>query len=124
MKKISAIFFLLLFISTTELKELFRVPVLVDHFLKHKDSDRSMSVIDFLKIHYVGEKQDDNDDQEDGQLPFKGISESTVSSFFSGEHFFVSGTIIPQYTGFRHNYFQSSVPINFGNSLFRPPRLS
>jgi hypothetical protein len=124
MKKLSAIFFLFLFISITELKELYRVPLLIEHFMKHKNENGSMSMIDFLKLHYVGEKQNDNDDQEDQQLPFKTVYENTGSSFFSGEHYFITGTIVSQKVPFYNNIYSAKVPVNFGNSLFRPPRLA
>jgi hypothetical protein len=122
MKKFAAIFFLFLFISTTELKEFFRVPALIEHYLKHKNENGSLSLVNFLAIHYVGEKENDNDDREDAQLPFKGVDDSTVSSFFSAEHFFITEAQILPALPYYNSIYSAEVPVNFGQSLFRPPR--
>lgn len=68
------IFFLatILFLgSSTELHELARIPALLKHYSHHRSENPSLSLLDFLKLHYAGNHPDDNDESEDKGLPFK-----------------------------------------------------
>ncbi|MBN8673565.1 MAG: hypothetical protein J0L56_05500 [Chitinophagales bacterium] len=56
---------------TSELHQLFRIPLLFRHFRDHQAEDPSISFSGFLKLHYTGHHPQDNDDEEDNQLPFK-----------------------------------------------------
>jgi len=62
--------------GATELYQLLKLPYLVTHYQHHREEDRSMSLVDFLRIHYLDNHPADNDDQEDNQLPFK--SDGTI----------------------------------------------
>jgi len=42
----------------------------------------SLTLIDFLKIHYTKETQSDNDDTEDSRLPFKTIFDNHLSQLY------------------------------------------
>lgn len=55
----------------TELHELFRIPLLLEHFREHRQEDPSLTLFEFLVIHYSGNHPADNDDGDDEQLPFK-----------------------------------------------------
>ena len=53
-----AIFFLLIFaFATTELGQFFKLPLLVQHFYTHQ-SRESVTLLDFLAEHYVGNHED------------------------------------------------------------------
>lgn len=56
---------------TSELHQLFRIPLLFQHFRDHQTEDPSITFSGFLKLHYSGQHPADNDDNEDNQLPFK-----------------------------------------------------
>lgn len=56
---------------TSELHQLFRIPLLFQHFRDHQAEDPSITFSGFLKLHYSGQHPADNDDNEDNQLPFK-----------------------------------------------------
>ena len=123
-KKIIAILFIFLFVSSaTEFRELYRLPFLVNHYIKHKNANNGLSFFDFLKKHYIRESRNDNDDQEDSKLPFKSSFENTIS-IFSAEHSFVSETIIFEYDHSYFNYYHSWIPSTVANAVFRPPKLS
>ena len=83
MKKLLAIFFLILYMfSTTELHQLLKFPALVEHYIEHKDMSPDISVVDFLELHYNNhlENHPKNDDFEnDKKLPF--IIHSDIMSF-------------------------------------------
>ena len=75
MKKFIAITFLLLYlISTTELCQLLKLPVLVDHFSEHQSLNSNLSFLDFISMHYAQENDHDGDSEKDNKLPFKSHS--------------------------------------------------
>lgn len=61
-------------ISTTELHQLVKLPLLVEHFIQHKKQNEGLSLWGFLCMHYANE-DDSTDDNEDRKLPFKSHSE-------------------------------------------------
>lgn len=66
--------------STTELHELLKIPVLIEHFLEHKEENHQLSLLDFLHDHYA--HQDSTDDDSEHQLPFKSHPESFYMTSF------------------------------------------
>lgn len=119
MRKALVILMLSLFtVTQTELGQLMRLPLLADHFAKHRQQDGS-SFIDFLKEHYIKD-HDDNDQAEDNQLPFK----SSFSVAFSP-------VLIPDAMEEQqpvHSVDNKSYPLNESNilpacifSIFHPP---
>lgn len=72
MKKVIVIFFLSVYVfSATEAGELLSLPVLVQHFMAHKQEDHTMTFFKFLKLHYENRN---TDDYKDTRLPFKSHS--------------------------------------------------
>ncbi|MDE3236555.1 MAG: hypothetical protein KGO81_11420 [Bacteroidota bacterium] len=72
MKKVVAIFlFSLYFFGSTEAYQLLKLPLLVKHYIKHKEEDPSINITAFLKLHYNKKMVVDDDFQQDMQLPFK-----------------------------------------------------
>ena len=72
MRVIATIFFLvLLTVTQTPLGQLVKLPVLIEHFSKHKKQD-GVSLLQFLTDHYSA-KHNDADRSEDEQLPFKTV---------------------------------------------------
>ena len=58
-------------IGGTELRELCKLPLLVQHFKEHQQENPAMSLMAFLKLHYLEVQQNDADFQQDMELPFK-----------------------------------------------------
>ena len=70
MKNAAVIFLLALMVSIqTPVGQLFKLPLLVEHYIKHQKQD-AVSLIGFLEDHYAS-NHDDADQPEDEQLPFK-----------------------------------------------------
>ena len=84
MKKMFALFCISIYlISTTELSQLLKFPVLVEHYIEHKDVNPELTLIGFLEIHYNNHLEDhpyDDDYLQDQKLPF--IAQADVLSFF------------------------------------------
>lgn len=71
-------------VSTTELSELLKFPVLVEHYLEHKEEAPEMSVKDFLVLHYNNHLEDhphDDDYEQDQKLPFIVHSQTLTFNF-------------------------------------------
>jgi len=110
--------------GATELHQLIKLPYLVAHFHHHREGDKSLSLVVFLKIHYLGNHPADNDDQEDDRLPFKSdgnivhldVFTPVVKEIIEKREFPVSGkasTVHPE-----------GMLTNRSFSIFRPPRLA
>ena len=80
MKKFISIAFLTLYLfSTTELSELLKFPLLVEHFAEHKAENQSITLWKFLCLHYAEGSPHDADHDKDMKLPFKSYSFNSSS---------------------------------------------
>lgn len=120
---ISAILFMN---SSTELHQLFRIPLLLEHFHQHLKQDPSLSVLAFLKIHYTVANAHpvDNDEREDNQLPFKSAdninhidSPVTLKGYFPEKTFIRVEDELP-------GYLPGYIPDKRIDLIFHPPRFS
>lgn len=79
MKKIISISILALYLfSCTEFDQLLKVPLLVVHFIEHKQESKDISFGEFMLIHYVQGYSLNGDYEQDTNLPFKSIDDSTI----------------------------------------------
>jgi hypothetical protein len=125
MKNLAAILFLLIYLfGNTNASQVMKLPLLVKHYLKHKQEDPSLTVGSFLKMHYVGQQPFDSDYQQDMQLPFKTpVDVCTL----------ISPTILPVVpqisftilviTPVKHTILNDRVPLySYPHSIFQPPK--
>jgi len=83
-KEFVAYFLLVVFlVGLTPLKELQKLPVLIDHFKLHTDCESSLSFFEFLKMHYFNGDPKDEDYDEDMKLPFKVVDHSYFTFNFN-----------------------------------------
>lgn len=79
MKKYLSILFLSVYLlSITQLGELIKLPLLVEHYLEHKQQNSNLTILNFLRIHYQAQHVFDADYDKDMKLPFK--SHTNISS--------------------------------------------
>lgn len=72
LKRLIHIFLIGIYFScSTELKEMFKLPILFQHFYEHKALDSKMTFLGYLEHHYSDVPHTDNDADRDNQLPFK-----------------------------------------------------
>ncbi|SHE33134.1 hypothetical protein SAMN05444008_101167 [Cnuella takakiae] len=69
--------------ATTEFSQLFKLPVLWQHYQEHKEENKDVSFISYLTMHYLNGDAKDADYERDMQLPFKTGSNYQVSSVAS-----------------------------------------
>lgn len=124
MKKFTAICLLLTFLlAATELNQLLKLPIMLEHFAEHKNLNNTISFLDFLYMHYTGHDINDNDEDKDMQLPFKSHdcnsvqvqSLPTQSEFSDLNRIPVSEKNLPVY---KTRNFNSSYP----SSIWQPPK--
>ncbi|MET3877219.1 hypothetical protein [Chitinophaga sp. OAE865] len=72
MRKAVAIFLMALYLlGTTEAGQVLKLPLLVEHYIKHKGESPGTTIFSFFKMHYVDPQPYDADYQQDMELPFK-----------------------------------------------------
>lgn len=70
--KVAAIFFLsVMLVSQTPFQQLLKLPVLVEHFIEHKNDTPAISFLEFIQLHYFNGSPKDEDYEKDQQLPFQ-----------------------------------------------------
>lgn len=124
MKKRAAYIFLAIYLlGATELNQLLKMPLLIEHYMEHKLDNGNLSLLSFMYMHYVGDDGDATDEQKDQNLPFKSAHFQMQNTVV----FFVFKYEIPKI--FVSNN-RSVWPVMQSNSLstialgslFRPPR--
>lgn len=80
MKKTIAILFVSLYLfSTTQLSELLKIPIFVEHYIEHRHENAKITLWDFLWLHYANGNIHDADYDRDMQLPFKALTYPVVA---------------------------------------------
>src|SRR5687767_12225223 len=121
MRKIAAIFFLVLFTaSTTEAGQLLKVPLLITHFLEHLRDGRSHSLVDFLKEHYGNDHAQDEDSTEDEKLPFKSALQSNFSNVYVLPLSLMS-PVVTDVADLVYNVYHQPRLTNYHADIFHPP---
>lgn len=125
MRSIAGFFlFLSLFCSNTELAQLFKLPVLIQHYREHRVHDPHLAFLAFLDLHYAHGDVQDQDYARDRELPFKKYT----GDCFSFTHIFLVELqykiVLPQATvqltyPLRDN---SLIRANFNDNIWQPPR--
>lgn len=111
-------------VSTTELYQFLKMPLLIEHYLKHKNLNPEMSFTAFMKAHYDHPVKD-NDSDQDQRLPFVShthflsvvcVINSTLDFYCTkkGGHFF---KVVET---FYKNIFYHKEILNF---IWEPPKL-
>ena len=65
--------------SFCEVRQVVKLPQLVQHYLSHQIADHDISLYAFFKMHYFDKQKIDKDYSEDMKLPFKSHDFSGVS---------------------------------------------
>jgi hypothetical protein len=69
-----AIFLLVVYLfGSTDAYQLLKLPLLVDHYVKHKRESPYLTVGSFFKMHYIDPQPFDSDYKQNMRLPFKTV---------------------------------------------------
>jgi hypothetical protein len=125
MRRIIAIFFLLIFsASYTEAAQVFKLPLLLQHYHKHLHKEKAITFTRFLEEHYLYDHKDDGDKDDDNNLPFKIPNINIASSFDFHGPVFQSKSPAPGFISERSLYKHPYILTQHCFSIFHPPRLS
>lgn len=110
-------------VSTTELNQLLKLPILIEHYNEHHKLNPDMTVLAFFKAHYDHPAKD-ADHNTDRKLPF--IMHSTISMVFTINTIFnfvmteshYKYDNVHKFPSFDENFFVKG----YLHSIWQPPR--
>jgi hypothetical protein len=114
---------LVLVLYNTPLYQLCKIPLLVQHYQEHHEKNHSISFLDFLNMHYLGNDDDDHDDDIDRQLPFKEANAGAVHHLFTAapRNFVIQKFDVERVVDYPVED-HSLLPTSHVAGLFRPPQ--
>ncbi len=125
LKRFIAISFLTLVLATnTELGQLFKLPVLIHHYLEHVELDGQKSFADFLAEHYSSEINHPDDAHSDHEnLPFKAIDFHIAQGliFVSHPEFNLTASSLASSSPKRIAGNQNLHSTDAGDNIWQPP---
>ena len=123
-KKAAYIFLAIYLLGATELSQLLKIPLLIEHYTEHKLDNGNLSLLSFMYMHYVGDDGDSTDEQKDQNLPFKSahfqMQNTVVFSLFKYELPKIFVNMNCSVWPVMQSNSLSSIALG---SLFRPPRV-
>ena len=127
LKRVISILFLSAYLfSFTELHQLLKLPVLIEHFQEHRQEESSISLWSFLKMHYLEKIVVDKDYQRDQQLPLRDADcgMMTVSNLYECQQSAVEISLPAESPREFNFYDEISKPRFAAYDIFQPPRIS
>lgn len=111
-------------ISSTELRELTKLPVLFQHFYEHKALNHEITFTDFIADHYNAVPHTDNDEERDMQLPFKSLDFNMlfIPAIPPPCRVCVQKPLKTLIVNRRHFYMEEFVPSADGSKIWQPPK--
>lgn len=111
--------------SQTELHQLVKLPALIRHFIEHRAVKKTMSLKDFIVMHYLNGDTKDDDYDKDMQLPFKTAqcAASTALDIIPAPPFLALQPVVfinRSYPSLPHN----SMRFNHTADIWQPPKIS
>lgn len=108
--------------SFTEMHQLLKLPVLVEHFIEHKSLSGTLTFFDFLELHYTSET---NHDTHDHELPFKDFDHCvTVQTMvIPSVKIELTEELIPNTKVAYTTFYKQSIPSSHLSEIWQPPRL-
>ncbi len=123
-----AIFLLSVYlISLTELSQLVKLPLLVEHFVEHKAKDNGLSLLEFLSEHYFEADDNDGDEDKEMKLPFKsheGCINVTTIAFVPNNFHSISAKPVSEEKNSYSVYIEKFLPSAYLSSIWQPPKFS
>src|SRR5690242_19308164 len=103
----------------TEMREMLLLPILVEHYLEHRELVPEMSFLQFLAMHY---KTDVPHDATDMKLPFKDSNHSCACpAFMTPDQRLPVEVVVTDRPAHSSNYI-SFIASSGLDEIFQPPR--
>lgn len=123
MKKAMLYFLVTCFLSGAAIAEVFKLPLLVSHYIEHSNRNPKIGIIDFLSIHYWGIDINDNDQDQDMKLPFKKSFQSSQQVLFCSSEIYHLPKTNHSFSNCLVFFYQPRMIDTFITKLYRPPQL-
>jgi hypothetical protein len=129
LKRLIAILFIFVHLmASTELCQLFKIPLLITHYNEHHELNSGVTFFMFLKMHYFNGDPRDSDYDTDMQLPFKTNSYAVTANFSFSLPAYIQ-SFLPLVTSQElpvnySKFFSVWIPSVHLNDIFQPPRIS
>ena len=125
-RRVLAILLMTLYLmGSTHFRQLIKLPLLVEHYLEHKQRDNEISIWTFLQIHYTDSIVFDEDFDKDMQLPFKSCDFNSNASIYyvCSSVFFQSFNTIPLiYKKQKFFISNTNTSSSYLSSIWQPPK--
>ncbi len=109
--------------SFSELPQILKVPILVQHFMEHRSIDPGTTFWAFIREHYQGKFELDEDYQRDNQLPFRTVNiVSNAVVIFDPPHVIEVPVSLPPVKQEFPLVNDNNNPITSPQDIFQPPR--
>ncbi|WP_310503723.1 hypothetical protein [Riemerella anatipestifer] len=113
-------------VSFSEVREVLKLPVLIEHFIEHRSSNPEMSFGQFITLHYLSGDVHDDDYNEDMKLPFKSQNQTIAVMLLAippaSFDFNIKSSKIHKEKSQNFGY-SEGFTMGSSVSVFRPPRL-
>ncbi|MGL5111838.1 MAG: hypothetical protein ACRC6O_04280 [Flavobacterium sp.] len=130
LKKTIVFLFSILFVnSNTEVRQLFKIPIFVEHYLEHQNhhEENVFSFVDFTISHYGTRKKHRDTDEHDEHenVPFKSQSNSsdTLLAFEKFNSFITVGKLNYKAVKEVFTIYKVGYISNVFNTIWQPPKL-
>ena len=112
--------------SMTEVHQLLKTPLLVEHYLAHKNTNKELSLLSFLEMHYLNGSHMDADSTHDMQLPFKNMQDNHPNVVVTLPNDFVFFEIVPSIKQHGAIIVSKSQVLesNYLKSIWQPPKIA
>lgn len=116
---------LIFLLGSVSFSELFKLPVLIVHYVEHVDMDNQMTFTDFVMLHYHDDSQHKDEHREHRKLPFKSALPQITAVEPVCHTFLIedSAHFIPDDNSNRMSFVQSIISSPFLGSFWQPPCL-
>lgn len=118
---LSFVLLLLYAVSFTELHQMLRLPLLVEHYHEHSAQTDDLSFWEFLVMHY---ETDVAHDDTDMRLPFKACDHSVVTAAAALlTHSLSIAAALPEEPSLHQSLYLSRKPTLRAGDIFQPPKI-
>ena len=99
-----------------------KVPVLIMHFVEHKQLSGSLTFIEFISVHY---SSDVAHDEHDHELPFKDFDHCvTVQTIvMPSSKIELQSQLVPETKSVYTSFYKASVPSSHLSEIWQPPKI-
>ncbi|WP_317897876.1 hypothetical protein [Aurantibacillus circumpalustris] len=103
-----------------------KIPILIEHFIEHKEKDQSLSLWQFLDMHYAQGDLKDADYDQDMKLPFKshdGCLNSSTVIFVNANFETLEAKSLTSLANTYSVYNEPLLPSAYLSFIWQPPKV-